>query len=93
MPVYAVEDRPQLFGTNIGIHLRGKDSAGKVALPKLKDRRHPVTCHGSCHNSRVYWVPFSEHCRARWAPTWMSLVRILVKGVHCSPVLMRMWAG
>ena len=83
MPVYAVEDRHWLSGTNIGIHLRGKDSAGKVApLKQLKDRRHPVSCHGSCHNSGAYWTPFSEHCRARWAPTLISLVRILVKGVH-----------
>ena len=25
-----------------------------------------------------------EHCRARWALAWMSLVRIPVKGAHCA---------
>lgn len=34
-----MEDRPRLFGTNIGIHLRGKDSAGKVALLKQTERQ------------------------------------------------------
>lgn len=39
MPGYAVGDRHRLFGTNIGIHLRGKDIAGKVALLKQTERQ------------------------------------------------------
>lgn len=55
--------------------------------------RHPVSCHGSCHNSRAHWIPSQSSAGqdglqpgGAWSESWS-------KEFTRSPVLMRMRAG
>ena len=78
VPACAVEDRPWSSETDAGMHCRGRDGAGEAA-----DRLEtPCELPRVLSQQQSTLDPFSEQCRARWAPTWRSLVRILVKGVH-----------